>query len=201
MNKIKNANATLALVLGLILVWPAAISAQIITESYGQGVFANSYGPIKLVVDASVAIKNIKSPYVMFIVYMAAGQEGQNIVVHRDDITLIYQGQEYKMPSVKELRQNYHRQVRDTNLYQIGGREGLASTWVRFYKFPTNMDFFPLQASSSAPADECLLTGNIGFRTRCYFKNPGFKKGDEVIIRVTAKDDPNLSNEVTVILE
>jgi len=122
-------------------------------------------------------------------------------VVHRDGITMIYQGQEYKMPPVKELREKYHRQMRDTNLYQISGREGLASTWVRFYKFPTDLDFFPLLSSSSPPVEEGLLTGNIGFRTRCYFKNPGFKKGDEIIIRVTAKNDPNLSNEVTVVLE
>jgi len=199
MKKIKKAGLVLAL--SLILVWPAVLSAQVITERYGQGVFASSYGPIKLVVDASVAIRDINSPYVLFILYLAAGEEGQNIVVHRDGITMIYQDQEYNMPPVKELREKYHRQMRDTNLYQIGGREGLASTWVRFYKFPTNQDFFPLQASSSAPVDEGLLTGNIGFRTRCYFKNPGFKKGDEVIIRVTAKNDPNLSNEVAVVLE
>mgnify|MGYP000963506723 FL=1 len=199
MKKIKK--AALSLALSLILVWPAVLSAQVITERYGQGVFANSYGPIKLVVDASVAIKDIKSPYVLFILYLAAGEVGQNIVVHRDGITMIYQGQEYKMPPVKELREKYHRQMRDTNLYQISGREGLASTWVRFYKFPTDLDFFPLLSSSSPPVEEGLLTGNIGFRTRCYFKNPGFKKGDEVIIRVTAKNDPNLSNEVTVILE
>ncbi|HUM34048.1 MAG TPA: hypothetical protein PKX32_02170 [Candidatus Saccharicenans sp.] len=197
----KTKKAFLFLVLGLILAWPAAISAQIITEKYGQGVFANSDGPIKLVVDARMAIKDIKSSYVMFIAYMAAGQEGQSIVVDRNGITMIYQGAEYKMPSVKELRQNYHRQMRDTNFYQIAGKENLASTWVRFYKFPTNMDFFPLQASSSPLVDECLLTGYIGFRTRCYFKNPGFKKGDQIIIRVTAKGDPALSNEVMVVLE
>ncbi len=199
MKKIKK--AALSLALSLILVCPAVLSAQVITERYGQGVFANSYGPIKLVVDASVAIKDINSPYVLFILYLAAGEVGQNIVVHRDGITMIYQGQEYKMPPVKELREKYHRQMRDTNLYQISGREGLASTWVRFYKFPTDLDFFPLLSSSSPPVEEGLLTGNIGFRTRCYFKNPGFKKGDEVIIRVTAKNDPNLSNEVTVVLE
>ena len=199
MKKIKK--AALSLALSLILVWPAVLSAQVITERYGQGVFANSYGPIKLVVDASVAIKDINSPYVLFILYLASGEVGQNIVVHRDGITMIYQGQEYKMPPVKELREKYHRQMRDTNLYQISGREGLASTWVRFYKFPTDLDFFPLLSSSSPPVEEGLLTGNIGFRTRCYFKNPGFKKGDEVIIRVTAKDNPDLSNEVTVVLE
>jgi len=54
---------------------------------------------------------------------------------------------------------------------------------------------------SSIPVDEGSMTGNIGFRTRCYFKNPGFKKGDKLIIRVTAKNDPNLSNEVEVVLQ
>jgi len=95
------------LAFSLVLSSPA-VFAQILTESYGQGVFANSGEPIKIVVDASLAIKEINSPYVMFIVYLASGQEGQNIVVDRNGIALIYNGQEYKMPSVKELRQNYH---------------------------------------------------------------------------------------------
>jgi len=198
----KTLKVVLSILAFSLLLSVPAVFAQILTESYGQGVFANSDGPIKLVVDAGVAIKEIDSPYVMFIVYMASGQEGQNIVVDRNGITMVYDGREYKMPSVKELRQNYHRQIRDTNFYQITGKEGLASTWVRFYKFPENMDFFPPQTmKSSIPVDEGSMTGNIGFRTRCYFKNPGFKKGDKIVIRVTAKNDPNLSNEVAVILQ
>ncbi len=199
MKSVKIALSILAF--SLVLSSPA-VFAQILTESFGQGVFANSGEPIKIVVDASLAIKEINSPYVMFIVYLASGQEGQNIVVDRNGIGLIYNGQEYKMPSVKELRQNYHGQIRDTNFYQISGKEGLASTWVRFYKFPQDQDFFPPQSmKSSIPVDEGSMTGNIGFRTRCYFKNPGFKKGDKLIIRVTAKNDPNLSNEVEVVLQ
>ncbi|MDD8020917.1 MAG: hypothetical protein PHU81_07015 [Acidobacteriota bacterium] len=194
----------LILVFSLILVWPSAIMAQeeIVTENYGLGAFANSTGPIKLAVDASLAIKQIDSPYVMFIIYMASGEESRNIVVGRDGITMIYQDKEYKMPTLEELRKNYGGQIRDIDFSRVMGKEGIASTWIRFYQFPQKTDFFPPPGITSRQAvDEGSMTGLIGFRTRCYFKNPGFKKGDRIIIRVRAKNDPDISNEVAVILE
>ena len=44
------------------------------------------------------------------------------------------------------------------------------------------------------------MSGFHGFMTKCYFKNPGFKKGDKVVIRVTAKNKPELTSEVAVVL-
>jgi len=49
--------------------------------------------------------------------------------------------------------------------------------------------------------DEGSMAGQLGFRTKCYFKNPGFQKGDKLIIRVTAKNNPALSSEVEVTLK
>ena len=44
------------------------------------------------------------------------------------------------------------------------------------------------------------MTGFKGFVTKCYFKNPGFKKADKLVIRVSAKNMPELTGEVAVIL-
>jgi len=44
------------------------------------------------------------------------------------------------------------------------------------------------------------MTGFHGFVTKCYFKNPGFKKGDKIAIRVVAKNAPDVQGEVAVVL-
>ncbi len=45
------------------------------------------------------------------------------------------------------------------------------------------------------------MMNRIGFRTKCYFKNPGFKKGDKLTIKVTAKNNPELTGQVDVVLK
>jgi hypothetical protein len=36
--------------------------------------------------------------------------------------------------------------------------------------------------------------------TKCYFKNPGFKAGDKILIRVASNNKPELTGEVAVVL-
>lgn len=60
------------------------------TENLGMGAFSNNKGAIMLAVDASLVIQDMNSPYVMFIIYMAARDSNQNIVVGRDGIVMVY---------------------------------------------------------------------------------------------------------------
>ncbi len=180
-----------------ILVLTAAAFAQ--TMDLGLAAFANDKDPIMLAVDASVAGRELSSPYVMFVVWMASKDQNRNIVVDRDGVTLIYNEQEYKMPSLKELRKNYSAEIRDIALYRHLGKEGIASSWIRFYKFPNEGDFFPpVAARANVLTDQGSMSGFHGFVTKCYFKNPGFKAGDKIVIRVTAKNKPDLKGEVAV---
>ena len=182
-----------------LLVLSVAVFAQ--TEDLGLGAFANDKDPIMLAVDAGVASRNVGSPYVMFVVYMASRDQKQDIVVNRNGVTLVYNGQEYRMPPLKELRKNYGAEIRDINLLRHLGKEGIASSWVRFYKFPDEGDFFPpLTVRARIKTDEGSMSGFYSFVTRCYFKNPGFKKGDKLVIRVTAKNNPEIKGEVAVVL-
>jgi len=119
-----------------------------------------------MAVDAGVASRNLDSPYVMFVVYMAS----------------------------KKLSW-------DITLYRHLGKKGIASSWMRFYEFRAAGDFFrPLALCSLIRADESVMTGFNGFMTKCYFKNPGFKKGDKLVIRVTPKNKPEAKGEVVVVL-
>lgn len=180
-----------------LLVLTVAAFAQ--TKDLGLGAFSNDEGPIMLAVDASVAGRELTSPYVMFVVWMASKDQNQNIVVDRDGVTLLYNEQEYKMPTFKELRQGYGAEIRDISLYRHLGKEGIASSWIRFYKFPNEGDFFPpLTARVNLKTDQGSMSGFHGFVTKCYFKNPGFKAGDKIVIRVTAKGKPDLMGEVAV---
>jgi hypothetical protein len=184
----------------LLLLLGVAAYAQ--TEDLGMGAFSNERGPILLAVDASLVDFQINSPYVMFVMYMAAKNQNQDIVVSRDTIVMVYQGKEYKMASFKELRDNYKGEIHDLDFYRHLGKEGIISAWVRFYNFPQRADFFPsLTLRGTLSVDEASMYSFTGFRTKVYFKNPGFKKGDKVTFRVWDKKDPKLSGEVGVVLD
>ncbi len=182
-----------------LLVLSVTVFAQ--TKDLGLGAFSNDKDPIMLAVDSGVASRDLESPYVMFVVFMASKKAGPSVVVGRKDVTLVYDGQEYKMPSFREFRKNYGAEIRDINLYRHLGKEGIASSWIRLYKFPNEGDFFPpLTARSRIKAEEGSMSGFHGFMTKCYFKNPGFKKGDKILIRVKDKNKSDLSGEVAVLL-
>ena len=169
------------------------------TEDLGMGAFSSQNGGIMLAVDASLASASPDNRYAMFVVFMAAKSQNQNIVVSRDGVVMIYSGQEYKMPSLKEFREDYKGDVWDITRYRSLAKEGIISSWIRFYDFPSSGDFFPsLQNMSQIKTDEGSMYSNMGFWSKCYFKNPGFKKGDILVIRVTAKNKPELKGEVTI---
>jgi hypothetical protein len=190
---------TLRCIIALVVLTAASAFPQ--TKDLGQGAFANRESDIMIAVDAGVAVRTPDSPYVMFVVYMASKKPGRNIIVSRDDVVLVYNGREHKMPSLREFRRNYGAGARDANLYRHLGKEGIASSWMRFYEFPASGDFFPpLTFRSQIRAEEGFMTGFNGFVSRCYFKNPGLKKGDRIVIRVTAKNKPELAGEVAVVL-
>jgi hypothetical protein len=183
----------------LVLVLCVAAYPQ--TKDLGLGAFANEKGPILMAVDAYVATENINSPYLLFIVYMASKEQSKDITVGRNDVTMIWNGQDYKMPSVEELRKNYQGQLRDIDFYRHLSKAGIISSWIRFYSWTRRTDFFPaLRPGAPLPADEGSMTDSIGFETRCYFKNPGLKKGDKITIMVRDKNKPDITGEVEVTL-
>jgi hypothetical protein len=188
----------LRILLSFVLLAPVAFAQ---TSDHGLGAFSNDKGDIKLAVDAAVASRDLSSPYVMFVVFMAANDKGHGLVVGREDVTLVHQGREFKMPTLRALRKDYGGIIRDIALYRHLGKEGIASSWIRFYEFPYDSDFFPpLAPRARLKMDEGSMTGFHGFVTKCYFKNPGFKKGDKIAIRVVAKNAPDVQGEVAVVL-
>jgi len=172
------------------------------TQDLGNGAFANEKGPILMAVDATQAIVDMKSPYSLFILYLAAKDQNKDYLVARNDVTMVYNGTEYKMPSVKELREKYSGEIRDVDLYSRLAAGGLVSSWIRVYDFSRRTDFFPaFRPGAPIPVDEGSMTGSIGFRTKCYFKNPGFQKGDTLTIKVRDKKKPEITSEVEVTLK
>jgi hypothetical protein len=189
----------LTAVLAVLFLFSAAFAQ---TKDLGMGAYSNEKGPILLAVDSSLVSLQVKEPYVMFVVYMAARDSNQNIVVGRDGIVMVYKGQEYKMPALKALRQDYKGEIHDLGFYRHLGKEGLIAAWIRLYRFPDQGDFFPpVSMRAQVVTDEGSMAAQLGFRTKCYFKNPGFQKGDKLIIRVTAKNNPTLTGEVEVTLK
>ena len=93
--------------ISLLLIAVVSGPALAQTEDLGLAQFANEETPIMMAVDASFAVRNLDKPYVLFVLYMASRNKLQEATVGRDGVSMVYQGQEYKMPSVKELRANY----------------------------------------------------------------------------------------------
>jgi hypothetical protein len=182
-----------------ILFVAVTLSGQ--TQDLGQNVFFNDEGAIIMVVDAGVADRKLDSSYVMFMLFMAAKNSAQSISVTRDDVVMVYQGKEYKMPSLEEWRKNYKGAQNDMNLYARLGKESLALSEMRYYKFFWDYDFFPVLGRGPLPSDQLSLQGQIGAKTKLYFKNPGFKPGDELIIKVWDHKNPDLSGSCAVILK
>ena len=180
----------------------AQMAQPVQTEDLGMGAFANERGPILLAVDAALVDFQINSPYVMFVVYMASKNQNQDIVVGRDTIVMNYNGQEYKMATLRELRDNYKGTIHDIDFYRHLGKEGIISAWVRFYNFPQRADFFPpLTMRGTLAVDEGSMYSFTGFRTKVYFKNPGFKMGDKLTFKVWDKKNPSIVSQVDVVLE
>lgn len=186
----------------LLVLFLCAAIASPQTKDLGMGAFENDRGPIMLAVDAALVDFQLNAPYVMFVMYMAAKDQNKDIVVGRDTVTMTYNGKEYKMPTLKELRDNYRGEIHDVDFYRHLGKEGIISTWARFYNFPQRADFFPpLTLRGTLSVDEGSMYGWTGFRTKLYFKNPGFKKGDKVTFKVWDKKDPAIASSIDVVLD
>ncbi len=171
------------------------------TSDLGMGTFSSESGAILMTVDASLVNRIVNSPYVMFYAFLGSKDQGQAVTVAAKDVVMVYKGQEYAMPSLKELRANYSGEIRDLDFYRRLGKEAVAGSWVRMYHFPENSNFFPtLTQTAELPVDEGHMVGYWGFLTPLYFKNPGFAKGDRLTIRVRDKKNPELAGECEVIL-
>jgi hypothetical protein len=171
------------------------------TEDLGQGFYYSEEGGIIMAVNASLAVIKPESPYVMFMAFMAS-KDHRFLEIDRDNVVMIYKGQEYKMPTVKELRDRYNGQNQDASLYQHLGKESLVYSNVRFYRFPVEEDFFPNLGSGTLLAtDKGWISDLFGFKTRLYFKNPGFRKGDEVVFKVNDGKNSEIIGQVAVILK
>jgi hypothetical protein len=170
------------------------------TVDLGQHVFFDNEGSIVICVDAAVAVRKLDSPYVMFMVFM--GSKGnESISVHREDVVMDYKGQEFQMPTLEELRKEYRGANNDVNLYARLGKESLALSQMRFYNYPWENDFFPVLSRGQLPTNQVSMTGQIGARTTMYFKNPGFQKGDQLVIKVKDHKNPELTGFCAVALE
>lgn len=183
----------------IVLILSAAAYPQ--TKDLGLGAFSNESGPVLMTVDASLVNLDKDNPYVMFVAFMAASGNGRSIAVAAKDVVMVYKGQEYRMPSVKELRDEYRGEIRDLDFYRRLGKEGINASWVRFYEFPERSNFFPpLTLSAPLAASEGHMAGKLGFVTPLYFKNPGFAKGDKLTIKVRDMKNPEITGECDIVL-
>ncbi len=56
------------------------------------------------------------------------------------------------------------------------------------------------QGHGSLPTEQGTLEGIVGFKTRLYFENPGFKAGDQLVIMACDTKNPELKGTCTILL-
>jgi hypothetical protein len=105
------------------------------------------------------------------------------------------------MPTLQEWRKEYRASQNDMTIYNSLGKEALANSELRHYSFPWDYDYFPILGRGQRQTDQGSLAGTIGFRTKLYFKNPGFKKGDELVIVVKDRKNPDIKGTCGVLLK
>jgi len=172
------------------------------TTDLGLGAFANETGPIAMAVDAQLVDRSIDAPYAMFVLFMGIKNGQGSATVAAKDVVMVYKGQEYHMPTLQQLRDSYSGELRDLGFYRRLGKEGVISSWVRFYRFPERSNFFPpLTLRSRLAITEGYMAAMKGFLTPIYFKNPGFAKGDKLTIKVRDLKNPDLTGECEVVLQ
>lgn len=190
----------IALIASAVLVIAAAAFPQ--TKDLGMGAFANDSGQILVAVDAAMAAQSLQSPYVMFMLFMGAGGKNDSVAVAAKDVVMVYKGQEYHMPTLTELREDYRGEIRDMDFYRRLGKEGIIASWVRLYEFPEKSNFFPpLTLGSPLAITEGYMHSLYGFMTPIYFKNPGFAKGDTLTIKVRDVKNPAVAGSCDVVLK
>ncbi|MFC2168380.1 hypothetical protein ACFLRW_05285 [Acidobacteriota bacterium] len=180
-----------------ILILLMSVSLMATSLDLGNSIFYNDEGSINLAADAGVAVRNMDSPYVLFVLYMSA-DEKINASIDREDVVLVHNDKEYKMPDLVEFRKNYNNELRDQEMYSRLGKESLALSDMQHFLFNYYDDFFPPLASGMLPVDQGSISTNFGFKSKAYFKNPGFKPGDMIVIKVRDKDDPDIWGSVVV---
>jgi len=185
------------LFLAVMLVLGAAYTQ---TVDLGQNLFFNNEGEIVICVDAALTVRKLDSPYAMFMVFMGS-KSNSSASVHRDDVVMVYKGQEYKMPSIEEWRKEYRGAGNDIDFYTRLGKESLAQSQMRFWEYRWDYDFFPVLGKGPLPSDQVSMSGNLGARTKFYFKNPGFQKGDELVIKVRDHKNPEIIGFCAVVLD
>ncbi len=176
------------------------ISVITLGIALGEYVFYNEDEKINVAADASLAVRRLEKPYVMFMLFMGADK---NIIatVHRDDVVMIYKNQKYTMPTLKEMRENYNGEHNDLIMYLKMGKEFIVLARMNNYRFHWLQDYFPSRRSSRTATDQGFVSDRTGFRAKVYFKNPGFQKGDTLVIKVKDKKNPDIWGEVNVKLE
>jgi hypothetical protein len=102
------------------------------------------------------------------------------------------------MPSLEELRKNYRGDTRDITMYNAMNKASLALSELRYYRFPMFEDFFPDRRQGTIAIRQGSMASTIGFMTRVYFKNPGFKEGDLILIKVKDKKNPDIWGAVAI---
>ncbi len=166
------------------------------TRNLGNYSFINTDGGINIAVNAVVAAKNLDREYLPFIAYMGT-DSGVQATIARKDVVLVYKGKEYHMPTLKELRQNYHKDILDMTMF-ARETEHIFPSDMSVYTYQRRVDFFPSRNSGVVASEQMSISYTIGARTKLYFKNPGIKKGDTAVLKVRDVNNPNISGSITI---
>ena len=127
----------------------------------------------------------------MFVLFMAARDKSVSITVAAKDVVMVYKGQEYHMPTLAELREDYSGEIRDLDFYRKLGKEGIISSWVRFYEFPERANFFPpLTLRSTLAVTEGHMSLVLRLHDARLLQEPRIRQGGHADDQGQGREEP-----------
>lgn len=178
----------------MALVVPGVIAGESGTRHLGNYTYINTDGPIRMKVNAPVAAKHLNRDYLM-LVLSCNTRPNDSATVTRDDITLIYDGSEFQLPSLRSFRENYAKDMQDLVLLS---REFDPIAPLGNSRFQRNVNMFPARNQDVVLTDDFSISYSLGARTVLYFKNPGIEKGETAVLQVKAQGKPEMTSTIEI---
>jgi len=168
------------------------------TRNLGMKSFINTDGEIKIAVKAFVSTKYLaEKAYLPFAIFVGCKSKVR-ATIERNDVVMVFKGKEYYMPTIKDFRKEYKDDRADLK-YLTLTPQNIFPSEMGIYTYQKDVTFFPPRGAKKLFfTNKASINFRTGLASIVYFKNPGVKVGDEVIIKVSDHEDKTITGEITI---
>ncbi len=167
------------------------------TKQVAKHTFVNKDATIKVGVDTTLAVRNLDKPVIPLKLFVAC-QKNASAHLDRNSFILVYKGKEYKMPAFTYVKKAYKSDIKDRRVFSLADSHIYAAMDSK-HSFKT-VQFFPNRQYRGLIENAAYVNFKTGMDSILFFENPGFKKGDTIILKVVDKTNKQIQGSVRLTL-